>query len=107
MILLTELEGHGRPQTRPPNNWCSPLCKPKLRGSQSRRRSGNDAPIFAKMFKPAGENSQNGNNGHGPHEVAATINCQKPVETAVAVSEAKSEVLTQGEVVKIAVRRAS
>jgi hypothetical protein len=63
---------------------------------------------FSHMFNPAGQNSQNGNDdGHGAHELVVTMNGQKPVETARAVSEAKSEVLTEGEVVKIKVLQAS
>jgi chromosome segregation ATPase len=85
----------------------------RLQEERQSARKGMELLLMAQeklshMFNPAGENSQNGNgNGNGPHEVVATLNGPKPVETATAVSEAMSEVPAEGTVVKIKVRQAS
>jgi chromosome segregation ATPase len=85
----------------------------RLQEERQSARKGMELLLMAQeklshMFKPAGENSQNGNgNGHDSHEVVAIMNGQKPVEAATAVSEATSEVLTEGAVVKIKVRQIS
>jgi chromosome segregation ATPase len=85
----------------------------RLQEERQAARKGMELLLMAQeklshMFDPAGESSQKGKgDGHGSHEVIAIMSSQEPVETATAVSEAKSEVLTEAVVVNIKVRQAS
>jgi chromosome segregation ATPase len=81
----------------------------RLQEERQSARKGMELLLMAQeklshMFSPTWEPSRNGNgDSSGPHEVIATINGQRPVATATAVSETLSEARPEGEVVNVKV----